>query len=267
MFKTIFTEYGRAAITAANANNVPLNLSEMAVGDGGGAAVEPDEGQEELVNEVYRAAISAMYVDPDDANTLIAELVIPADEGSFTVREIGLYDEDGGLVAVANTPEVYKPVADDGAFGDCAFRMLLKLSDSASVTLENSGALLGGVVKKSGDRMNGKLGVVSVDATVSALGNVSGAKAIDANAASTFSMTIVGNTTLSFTNAPAAGRDQVIYLKITNGGSYSVTWPAGALFTQGEAPTLTATGKDLVGVWYDAAASVWVVGVIFADYK
>jgi len=126
---------------------------------------------------------------------------------------------------------------------------------------------LAGKVSKSGDTMSGKLGVVSVDAQVEALGNVSGSKSIDVSAASTFTMTITGNTTFSFTNPPGAGRDQVVYLKITNGGAYTITWPQDTMFAGGEAPTLTEDGTDLLALWYDEEEEAWVVGVVFADYQ
>lgn len=291
MYRTIFTNYGRAKIANANATGEPLNLTHMAVGDGDGAAVEPSEEQTALVNEIFRVELSALYQDAEDPTKFIAEAHVPNTEGGFTVRELGLFDEDGELVAVANTPQVYKPTSAEGAFSDTAFRMIIHVSNAASITLSvdtslvsattayvdamlagyyTSGevdSLLSAKVAKAGDTMTGKLGVVSVDATVEDLGTVSGEVEIDVSLASTFVMVIDDDTEFDFTNEPEAGRDQVTYLKITDGGDYTITWPDGTLFAGGEAPTLTEGGTDLVGIWYDADEEAWVVGVIFADYK
>lgn len=98
--------------------------------------------------------------------------------------------------------------------------------------------------------------------TVSALGNVSGTKTMDLAAAGEFTMTITGATTFAFTNTLAASRSEVVYLRITNGGSATITWPASTKFAAATAPTLTASGTDLLGVKYDTTTSTYMVFVI-----
>ena len=97
---------------------------------------------------------------------------------------------------------------------------------------------------------------------VADLGSVSGATEIDLSDAQEFTSTITGNTTFSFSNAPAAGQSQVVYLRLTNAGAYTITWPAGTMFAGAEAPTLTASGVDLLGVKYDPMTGTYMVFVI-----
>jgi len=57
---------------------------------------------------------------------------------------------------------------------------------------------------------------------VADLGSVSGATEIDLSDAQEFTSAITGNTTFSFSNAPAAGQSQVVYLRLTNAGASMV---------------------------------------------
>ncbi len=87
----------------------------MAVGDGGGSPTQPDESQTKLVNEKRRAALNSLQIDTGNSNQVIAEQVIPEDVGGWWIRELGLYDKNGVLVAIANTPDTYKPQLTEGA--------------------------------------------------------------------------------------------------------------------------------------------------------
>jgi hypothetical protein len=102
---------------------------------------------------------------------------------------------------------------------------------------------------------------------LSALGSISGPVTIDLAIASTYSMTLTGTTTLSFINAPAAGYDATVYLKMRNAGAHTINWPAGTRFPGGLALGLTTVGYDLLALWYDQEAGAWVVSVVFKDYK
>lgn len=107
-------------------------------------------------------------------------------------------------------------------------------------------------------------GIVSSPAysyAVSALGSISGAQTINLANASEFTMTITAATTFTFTNSLASNTGQVVYLRITNGGS-SVTWPTGMQFASGTAPTLTASGTDLLGLMWDSTSSSYWLFVI-----
>lgn len=103
--------------------------------------------------------------------------------------------------------------------------------------------------------------------TVVAKGNITGTSTIDLSTGSTFTATVTGNVVISFTGAPPAGKDQTVYLKVTNGGAFTTTFAAGTKFPGGVTPTFTAAGKDLYAVWYDAESSFYVVGSVWKDYK
>jgi microcystin-dependent protein len=123
MFKSIHTAYGLAAMAQAEATGTPINLTHMAVGDGNGAPVEPSELQTQLVRERYRAAINRVYQSPGDPTRFTAEMIVPNSVGGFVMREVGVFDSEGGLFAVGNLPESYKPTVNDGAFGDTVIRL------------------------------------------------------------------------------------------------------------------------------------------------
>lgn len=135
-YKTIHTIAGLAAMTKAEASGVPINLTHMAVGDGNGNAVTPDETQSVLVREMYRHTVNRVYQDPVIQNKFTAELVIPATEGGFVLREVGIFDADGTLFAVGNLPSCYKPMASEGAYGDTVIRMEFMTANADVITLQ-----------------------------------------------------------------------------------------------------------------------------------
>lgn len=115
-YKTVITDKGTERITAALLpDGVKLKITHFAVGDGNGSTPTPDVSQTVLVHEVYRGEVSNIRVDVDDATRIIVEGIIPASQGGFWVREIGLYDDQGVLVAVCSAPERYKPAPTEGA--------------------------------------------------------------------------------------------------------------------------------------------------------
>ena len=137
MFSIIHTAAGLKAMSEAASDGTAINLTEMAVGDGDGAPITPDEAQTGLVNEVFRAAITQIY-KPDALNApnkFVAELAIPATEGGFTMREIGVFTADGTLFAVGSLPETYKPTASEGAFADTIVRATFLTSNAEIVTI------------------------------------------------------------------------------------------------------------------------------------
>ncbi|WOH61901.1 phage tail protein [Bradyrhizobium sp. BWC-3-1] len=135
-FKTIHTSYGLGRIASAEATGTPINLTHMAVGDGNGNPTTPTPGQTGLVRELYRHAVNRVYQDPDDPLLFTAELVVPADVGGFTVRECGIFDQDGGLFAVSNIPDTYKPTDEEGAFSDMVVRLQFKVANADVITLQ-----------------------------------------------------------------------------------------------------------------------------------
>lgn len=135
-FKTIHTAYGLAAMAQAQATGKPINIKHMAVGDGNGNDVTPSQAQNGLVRELFRAAPNRVYQDPDIPTRYSAELVIPATAGGFVLREIGVFDADGGLIVVGNLPATYKPQASEGAYADTVVRVDFMVTNAGVVTIQ-----------------------------------------------------------------------------------------------------------------------------------
>ncbi|MEI7346359.1 phage tail protein [Dickeya chrysanthemi] len=133
---TLLTQTGEKKLAAAIAAGKVLELVQMGVGDGNGLLPTPDPLQTSLVNERRRGVINALTVDRDNTNQMIAEQVIPEHEGGFWLREIGLYDVDGDLIAVGNCPETYKPELKEGSGRVQTVRMVLIVSRTDAVTLK-----------------------------------------------------------------------------------------------------------------------------------
>lgn len=135
-FYAIVTNLGAAKIANAAALGTKLNITQMAVGDGGGTLPTPNASQTRLVNEMRRAAINTLSIDPANASQVIAEQVIPETEGGFWIREMGLFDADGTLIAVCNTPETYKPALQEGSGRTQTVRMLIIVNSTDAITLK-----------------------------------------------------------------------------------------------------------------------------------
>ncbi|EFB9379068.1 tail fiber protein [Escherichia coli] len=135
-FYTLLTDIGAAKLASAAALGVPLKITHMAVGDGGGVLPTPDSKQAALVNEKRRAALNMLYIDPQNSSQIIAEQVIPENEGGWWIREVGLFDESGALIAVGNCPESYKPQLAEGSGRTQTVRMVLITSSTDNITLK-----------------------------------------------------------------------------------------------------------------------------------
>ncbi|HAW1897606.1 TPA: phage tail protein [Escherichia coli] len=135
-FKTVITTAGAAKLAAATVpGGKKVNLSAMAVGDGNGKLPVPDAGQTKLVHEVWRHALNKVSVDNKNKNYIVAELVVPPEVGGFWMRELGLYDDAGTLIAVSNMAESYKPELAEGSGRAQTCRMVIIVSNVASVEL------------------------------------------------------------------------------------------------------------------------------------
>ncbi|MCV5797204.1 tail fiber protein, partial [Escherichia coli] len=135
-FRTVITTAGAAKLAAATApGGRKVNITTMAVGDGGGKLPVPDAGQTGLIHEVWRHALNKITLDKRNSNYIIAELVIPPEVGGFWMRELGLYDDAGTLIAVANMAESYKPALAEGSGRSQTCRMVIIVSSVASVEL------------------------------------------------------------------------------------------------------------------------------------
>ncbi|ELB3035359.1 phage tail protein [Escherichia coli] len=135
-FKTVITDTGAKKLAQAAApDGKPVRLTHMAVGDGGGTLPTPDSKQTRLVHEVWRHTVNRVILDAAHQNRIIAELVIPPETGGFWIREIGVFDEHGDLIAVGNTAESYKPAVAEGSGRAQTFRTILTVSSTATVAL------------------------------------------------------------------------------------------------------------------------------------
>ena len=135
-FYTLLTDIGAAKLVSAAALGIPLKITHMAVGDGGGALPTPSAQQTALVAEKRRAALNMLYIDPQNSSQIIAEQVIPETEGGWWIREVGLFDENGALIAVGNCPESYKPQLVEGSGRTQTVRMVLITSSTDNIILK-----------------------------------------------------------------------------------------------------------------------------------
>ncbi|EAP0003394.1 phage tail protein [Salmonella enterica] len=135
-FYTLLTDIGAAKLASATALGIPLKITHMAVGDGGGVLPTPSAQQTALVAEKRRAALNMLYIDPQNSSQIIAEQVIPETEGGWWIREVGLFDETGALIAVGNCPESYKPQLTEGSGRTQTVRMVLITSSTDNITLK-----------------------------------------------------------------------------------------------------------------------------------
>lgn len=135
-FFALLTVIGGNKLAKATALGTTLKITQMAVGDGGGTLPTPDTQQTKLVGEKRRAGLNTLFVDPKNDSQIIAEQVIPENEGGYWIREIGLFDDEGSLIAVGNCPETYKPQLQEGSGRTQTIRMILTVSHTESVELK-----------------------------------------------------------------------------------------------------------------------------------
>ncbi|MBI6215431.1 phage tail protein [Proteus vulgaris] len=135
-FFALLTVIGANKLAKATALGTTLKITQMAVGDGGGALPTPDTQQTKLVGEKRRAGLNTLFVDPKNDSQIITEQVIPENEGGYWIREIGLFDDEGSLIAVGNCPETYKPQLQEGSGRTQTIRMILTVSHTESVELK-----------------------------------------------------------------------------------------------------------------------------------
>ena len=135
-YKTVITKAGAIKLAAATVpNGKKVSFTAMAVGDGGGTLPAPDASQTSLVNEVWRYKLNKISQDNKHQNYVVAELLIPPETGGFWMRELGLYDDSGTLIAVGNMAESYKPALAEGSGRAQTVRMVIMVSDIESVEL------------------------------------------------------------------------------------------------------------------------------------
>ncbi|MBA8255237.1 phage tail protein [Escherichia coli] len=135
-YYAILTNQGAARLANATMLGSKLNLTQMAVGDANGVLPTPDPAQTKLINQKRIAPLNLLSVDQNNQSQIIAEQIIPENEGGFWIREIGLYDDEGVLIAVANCPETYKPQLQEGSGRTQTIRMILVVTNTEAITLK-----------------------------------------------------------------------------------------------------------------------------------
>ncbi|EBL5774401.1 phage tail protein [Salmonella enterica subsp. enterica serovar Virchow] len=134
-FYTLLTDRGMAKIASALADKKQIHLQKMAVGDGGGQYYEPTASQTNLRHEVWRGEMNTLTVAPNNPNWLIAELVLPEEVGGWYVREVGMFDNEGELIAIGKFPESYKPLLPGGCGKQVCIRLIMEVSNTTAMTL------------------------------------------------------------------------------------------------------------------------------------
>jgi len=134
-FKTIFTRLGAQLLTQAMSSGQAIRLTHMAVGDGAGNPTTPTTTQTTLVRERYRSTINRIYQDPADNTKFTAEMIVPAAQGGWTMREIGVFDSNGTMIMVGNLAETYKPLPEEGQYGDVILAVDFFLTSDAVINI------------------------------------------------------------------------------------------------------------------------------------
>ncbi len=147
-YSAILTTAGVEKLAAAALTGNPVGFSAMAVGDGGGILPTPFSEQNGLINEIYRSRLNRLVIADQASNVIRAELLIPPQVGGFWLREAALYDEDGTCLAVANTPESYKPLLAEGAGRFQAVNLWIAVSNTASVELKADPSVITATVEE-----------------------------------------------------------------------------------------------------------------------
>nr|DAN54405.1 MAG TPA: tail collar fiber protein [Bacteriophage sp.] len=135
-YYTLVTNIGAARIAKATALGTVVNLSQMAVGDGGGNPITPSATATALTREVYRSSLNMLEVDENNQKQVIAELLIPEEQGDFTIREVGLFDDDNNLIAIGSIADSYKPLLSSGTASQQIIRMVIQIDNTDAVVLK-----------------------------------------------------------------------------------------------------------------------------------
>lgn len=135
-FYTIVTKIGQAKIANAISFGTRVIFSTMKIGDSNGQYYEPTEDQTSLVHEVYEVGINQITVDSDNPNWIHIEAIIPSTIGGFYIREYGVYDTDGDLIAICKCAETYKPIISDGSTKELILDMVIAVINTDVIELK-----------------------------------------------------------------------------------------------------------------------------------
>ena len=161
-FYTILTAIGKNKLAAAAARGEKIDFIHLALGDGNGSYYDPAESQTSLKREVWRGQINSVLIDPENPYWIVIEAVVPADQGGFMVREAGVFDSEGDLIAIGKYPETYKPITSDGSAKDLYIRMIIEVSntDAVNITVDPTVAL---ATKKDINNLDARVTILERD--------------------------------------------------------------------------------------------------------
>lgn len=166
-FYTILTSVGLAKLINAQLTSDAVTITEVAVGDSNGAYYEPTQNQTKLRKEVWRGRVASVTQDATNSNWIITEVAIPADDGNFTIREVGVFDQDGDMIAIGKYPQTYKPIATNGSVKDLIIRLILEINNINSINIQIDPTVAIASRKYVNDRVDEIMNLIYTPATVS----------------------------------------------------------------------------------------------------
>ncbi|WP_142413052.1 phage tail protein [Hathewaya massiliensis] len=189
-FYTLLTKVGKAKIANASALGTKLNLAKFQVGDSNGSYYNPTEEQTDLKNKVWEGVISSITVDENNPNWIVLQTILPGNIGGFMIREAGVFDSEGNLIAIGKYPETYKPQSADGSTKDLVIKMILEVSNASSVTLKVDPTVIL-ATKKDIEILENKIKDIKIP--VASVNNKTGAVELSASDVGAYSKTEVDN--------------------------------------------------------------------------
>lgn len=132
---SLVTNTGKIKLAESAAGGDAVTITHFAIGDGGGAETNPTASAEALVNEVWRTPVESVETDPDNPSAVLVKAIIPVNEGGWWMREFGIFDVEGDMIAVAKPVSQYKPTALEGQLEDILYEFQIIIGENADVTL------------------------------------------------------------------------------------------------------------------------------------
>ncbi|GKQ96491.1 phage tail protein [Aeromonas hydrophila] len=263
IYFAIPTHAGQAKIANAIALGIPLKITQMAVGDGNGQPVTPNPAQTTLVREQRRAPLNTLFQDPLNPAQLVAEQIIPETVGGWWIREVGLYDETGTLIAIANSPDTYKPQLSEGSGRTQTIRMVLIVSDTSAVELKIDPSVVLATRKYVEDKQADELAKLDNKQSV----RVSTTVAITLSAAQTIDgvALAVGDRVLVKDQADA--KQNGIYMVATQAWTRTTDADTGVKLTCGARVYVDEGNVNGGKVWYLATSGAITVGTTPLQFK
>lgn len=263
IYFAILTDAGQAKMANALALGVPLKITHMAVGDGNGQPVTPNAAQTALVREQRRAPINTLFQDPTNQSQLVAEQIIPENVGDWWIREAGIFSEDGTLIAIANTPDTYKPLLSSGAGRTQVIRIVIIVSDTSAVELKIDPAVVLATRKYVDDLIASELAKrdhkQSVRAATTAAITLTAQQTIDGVAL------VAGDRVLVKDQADAKANG--IYLVATGAWTRTTDADIGTDLTTGMRVYVEEGATNGTNVWYLATTGVITLGTTVLTFK